>query len=139
MKIPYTSEGSIQGPTRSNDADAGNDLRANKATMLSPGERQLIGTGITVAIPLGFYGLIAPRSGLAVKNGIDVLGGIVDSGYSGEIMVCLINHGQTMFRVQPGDRIAQLIIQPCASVEWEQVSVLPETKRGAAGFGSTGK
>jgi len=109
------------------------------------GQRVLVPTGVAVSIPVGYYGRIAPRSGLAVKEGIDILAGVVDPDYSGQIMVVLVNTTRTWpsrppFHISPGDRIAQLIIEkihPCNN--FTVVEKLDETQRGTGGFGSTGK
>jgi dUTP pyrophosphatase len=103
-----------------------------------PGERILIKTGLAVAIPDGYYGRIAPRSGWAHKAGIDVLAGVIDSDYRGEIGVILINHGEEAFAVRPGDRIAQLIFECADRFQPEFCQQLPDTSRGDGGFGSTG-
>ena len=92
-----------------------------------------------MAIPKGYYGRIAPRSGLALRDGIGVLGGVVDSGYRGEIGVILINSGSRDFDFYKGDRVAQLIIEKCHDIEWEECDNLDDSDRGEGGFGSTGK
>lgn len=130
-------------PAYAHAGDAGMDIRAfiNKPITLLPGERALIGTGIFLQVPRGYECQVRSRSGLAIKNGICVLNspGCVDSSYTGEIGVILINLGQEDFVVQSGDRIAQIIFAPVAEVkEFEQVDVLDETDRGSFGFGSTG-
>ncbi|KAA5604371.1 dUTP diphosphatase [Roseospira marina] len=123
---------------------AGLDLRADlhkndpMMTTLAPGERRLIKTGLAVAIPPGHYGRIAPRSGLALKYGIDVLAGVIDEDYRGEIGVILLNTSRIPFTVEHGDRIAQLVIEKIARPAPEYVDALPETGRGVGGFGSTG-
>lgn len=132
-------------PTRGNRHAAGLDLSAAwdgpmKAITIAPGDRAIIPTGLKCAIPFGHYGRIAPRSGLAAKNGIDVFAGVIDADYRGEIKVILynsdINH---TFFVEPGMRIAQMIVVPCVMQDAEEVSSIPDmTGRGAAGFGSTG-
>lgn len=128
-------------PKRSNPQDAGADLHSLEKAMIHPFERKLISTGIAVEIPEGHYGRIAPRSGLAVKSGIDVFAGVVDSTYRGEIKVLLFNSDKSnTFFVEPGDRIAQLIIEKHYNFEFvEVVEDLSETSRGTDGFGSTGK
>ncbi|MBT1035137.1 dUTP diphosphatase [Canibacter sp. lx-45] len=121
--------------------DAGADLRATVAVTLAPGERALIPTGVWAAVPSGYALFVMPRSGLAVKHGVTVLNapGVVDSGYRGEIMVPLINHDpQHSFQISAGDRIAQLVIMAVPEVEFNSVTELPTSDRGAAGFGSTG-
>jgi dUTP pyrophosphatase len=125
-------------PAFAKHGDAGSDLTAVEGCILAPGQREMFRTGIRVAIPHGYVGYIKPRSGLAVRHGIDVLGGVIDSGYRGEIAVVLINLGQEDYEVDPGDRIAQLVIQPVVDVRFDEVPFVDETIRGAAGFGSTG-
>jgi deoxyuridine 5'-triphosphate nucleotidohydrolase len=125
-------------PTRANAHDAGHDLYSAEEVRLVPGQRALIKTGISMAIPSGYYGRVAPRSGLAVKHGLDVLAGVVDATYRGEVMVALINLGQETVDLLPGTRVAQLIIEACYPAEWQTVDVLPETARAEGGFGSSG-
>ena len=131
-------------PTRNKIGDAGYDLYALEDGEIIAGERYLFKTGISVAIPEGFYGRIAPRSGLALKKGIDVLGGVVDSTYRGDVGVILINlnnvtyPGFNSFNVKKGDRIAQLIIEKYHDIEWQEVDELDSSDRGAGGFGSSG-
>lgn len=105
---------------------------------LKPGERKLVKTGVHVVIPDNYYGRIAPRSGLAYKHGIDVMAGVIDSDYRGEIGVILINHGDEPFIIKHGDRIAQMILTPYLTLDPTPYEELPETERGAGGFGSTG-
>ncbi len=107
---------------------------------LAPGARQAVPTGVAVAIPEGYAGLVTPRSGLALRHGIGVVNGpgLVDSGYRGEIKVLLVNHGPEIVRLARGDRIAQLVVVPVALQEYSEVDELPESGRGAGGFGSTG-
>ena len=128
-----------QVPTRANDKDAGYDLYSTESLPLTPHTRQAICTGICVEIPKGYYGRIAPRSGLALKAGLDVLGGVIDSGYRNEIKVILINFREGLVSIEEGDRIAQLIIEKCEDVEWEQVEELGSSERGESGFGSSGQ
>lgn len=121
--------------------NAGADLYSVEEGTIGPGERKVVRTGISVSIPEGYYGRVAPRSGLAVKNGINVLAGVIDPGYRGEIMVVLHNtskEGEEDYQFQIGDRIAQLIIQPYLAVEYEE-GELDETDRGQSGFGSSGR
>lgn len=110
------------------------------AVDIAPGERRVIPTGIAVAIPPGYAGLVAPRSGLAARSGIGIVNapGVVDSGYRGEISVILINLGSEPVAIGRGDRIAQLLVVPVATPEFEVVEGLGETDRGVGGFGSTG-
>ena len=128
-------------PSRASEADAGYDLHSLDDTFqrIEPGGRALIKTGISVAIPQGHYGRVAPRSGLAYKHGIDVLAGVIDSGYRGEIGVVIINLGKEAYLFEGSSRVAQLIIEKCHDIEWQESDNLDESNRGAGGFGSTGK
>lgn len=126
-------------PTRGTAGAAGLDLYADCDLLLTPGFWSPVSTGIAVAIPDGYVGLIWPRSGLAVQHGIDVLAGVIDSDYRGEIKAVLINHGPESIRIHPGDRIAQLLIQPVAMFEPVEAKSLPDTERGNGGFGHTGR
>jgi len=128
-------------PAYAKSGDAGADLCAAHSTTLLPGEFKLIPTGIAMAIPLGYVGLIHPRSGLAAKHGITVLNtpGTIDSGFRGEIKVILINHSQEVYNIERGERIAQLVIQKVEGAFFEPVDELDTTDRGNGGFGSTGK
>ena len=126
-------------PARANKTDAGYDLWSVESYTLKPLERKLFKTGISVEIPEGHYGRIAPRSGLAYKHGLDVLAGVIDSSYRGEIGVILINLGDKDVYITHGDRVAQLIIESCRYPEMIQVDELGDSNRGIGGFGSTGK
>jgi len=130
-------------PTYATPSAAGADLRANLTSSISmkPGDRCLVPTGISVAIPAGWEGQIRPRSGLSINKGLTLLNspGTIDSDYRGEIKVILINLGGETAVVEPRERIAQLIISKSATVAFKQVEKLPPSNRGAAGFGSTGK
>ncbi len=125
-------------PTRGTDRSAGYDLYALSNCQISPAEGSLVYTGISVAIPQGYYGRIAPRSSLALK-GINVGGGVIDEDYRGEIKVILFNHGNNVFQVNQGERIAQLILTKIITPDVEEVDELDATKRADGGFGSTGK
>jgi dUTP pyrophosphatase len=125
-------------PTRGSEQAAGLDIYSSINITIPAGERRTVKTNISVEIPPKYYGRIAPRSGLANKNGIDVLAGVVDSDYRGELLVILYNTGKEDFVVNRGDRIAQLIIEPYIAPVIEVVEELDETARGASGFGSTG-
>ncbi len=103
-----------------------------------PEEQALIETSLAVILPKGYYGRLASRSGLAVKNMIHVCAGVIDEDYTGEIKVCLINHGSDVFSVKKGDKIAQLIVEKCAILPIEEALKTPKTERGINGFGSTG-
>lgn len=129
-------------PTRAHEGDAGLDLYACEAAHIGPGERWGVGTGIAVEIPAGHAGLVLPRSGLAREHGISLVNapGLIDSGYRGEIRVLLLNTDPAeTFRVQPGDRIAQLVLTPIALADPVEAPVLAESARGPAGFGSSGR
>ena len=128
-------------PTRAYAGDAGLDLASCERVELAPGERALVGTGLAVAIPDGYAGFVQPRSGLAAKHGISIVNtpGLVDSGYRGELLVNLVNHDDgEPFVVEPGMRIAQLVILQVPPVELVEVDELPQSVRGAGGFGSSG-
>ena len=119
---------------------AGMDLFAAESVSLAPGEIKLISTGIKVAVPVGYELQIRPRSGLAT-NGVAIVNspGTVDSDYRGEVKVCLINLGKTVFEIKKGDRIAQAVVSPVVQVKIKRVEYLDETLRGEGGFGHTGK
>jgi dUTP pyrophosphatase len=128
-------------PERAYPGDAGLDLASCERFVIEPGERAVVGTGIAVAIPDGHAGLVVPRSGLAARHGIGIVNapGLVDSGYRGELRVVLVNTDRAdSFTVEPGMRIAQLILVPVSAAEPVEVDVLPESARGLAGFGSSG-
>jgi dUTP pyrophosphatase len=129
-------------PERAYAGDAGLDLAAYEKHELGPGERALVGTGLAVAVPEGYAGFVQPRSGLAARHGISVVNspGLVDSGYRGEIRVALLNTDtREPFVVEPGMRIAQLVVLPVPEVEPVEVEELPETERGVRGFGSSSR
>jgi dUTP pyrophosphatase len=125
-------------PSRGSTRAAGLDLCAVESVTLAPGARAAVRTGLAVAIPEGFYGRVAPRSGLAVRHGIDVLAGVIDADYRGEILCALVNHGREPFEIEPGARVAQLVVESIATPEPAWAEDLEETERGAGGFGSTG-
>jgi dUTP pyrophosphatase len=125
-------------PSRGSERAAGLDLCAIERVTLAPGARAAVRTGLAVTIPEGFYGRVAPRSGLAVQHGIDVLAGVIDSDYRGEILCALVNHGTEAFEIEPGARVAQLVVEAIATPEPAWADDLEETERGAGGFGSTG-
>ena len=127
-------------PSRAYDGDAGLDLSAAEAAVLAPGERAVIGTGLAVAVPEGHAAFVQPRSGLAARHGITIVNapGLVDSGYRGEVKVVLLNTGADPFAVEPGMRIAQLVVLPVASPEPVEVDELPVSERGERGHGSSG-
>ncbi|HUM16016.1 MAG TPA: dUTP diphosphatase [Candidatus Nitrosotalea sp.] len=127
-------------PAYARAGDAGLDLAAAATVTLPPAGRQLVPTGLRVAIPRGYAGLVLPRSGLALRAGVTVLNapGLIDSGYRGEIGVLLVNHGVEPVTINRGERIAQLVIQAVARAELVEVRALPGSSRGDGGFGSTG-
>lgn len=128
-------------PSYAHDEDAGADLVTTVDLTLHPGERGLVPTGIAIALPSGYVGLVHPRSGLAARCGLSIVNapGTIDAGYRGEVKVLLINLDQCdPIVLNRGDRIAQLVIQPVARAEFWEVEALPESVRGAGGYGSTG-
>ena len=127
-------------PSPAHPGDAAVDLCATVEVTLEPGSRLAVPTGLAVAIPEGFAGLVVPRSGHALRSGVGVVNGpgLIDSGYRGEIKVILVNHGQEEVSFAPGDRIAQLMVVPVPVIEWVEVDDLGDTARGESGFGSTG-
>jgi len=131
----------LAAPSQAHALDAGVDLRARVDLVLKPGERAMIPTGVAVAIPGGFAGLVQPRSGLAARSGLGIVNspGLIDAGYRGEINVIAINLDPSdPIAIARGDRIAQLVIYPVPAVRWREVAELPASERGAAGFGSSG-
>ena len=126
-------------PKPATNRAAGADLHCVESFTLQPGERRLIPTGLSIEIPPGYYGRVAPRSGLAVRHGIDTLAGVIDSDYRGEVRVLLINLGDLPVSFNAADRIAQLIIETAAQCDYLRADELDETERGDGGFGSTGK
>jgi dUTP pyrophosphatase len=129
-------------PTRAHEGDAGLDLYACESAHMGPGERWSVGTGVGVEIPDGHAGLVLPRSGLARDHGIALVNapGLIDSGYRGELRVLLLNTDPAeTFRVEPGERIAQLLITPITTPEPVEATALTESSRGTGGFGSSGR
>ena len=127
-------------PARAYAGDAGFDLAACERVELGPGERAAVPTGLAVAIPEGYAGYVQPRSGLAARNGLTIVNtpGLVDSGYRGELVVILLNTDREVpFVVEPGMRIAQLVVLPVPEVELAEVDELPASERGVRGFGSS--
>lgn len=142
MRLPIKRiDSDLPLPRYAHDGDAGLDLFAAEDATLLPGQRRLIGTGIAVAIPDGFAGFVQPRSGLAVRHGLSLVNtpGLIDSHYRGEIKIIAVNlDHETSIEIRRGDKIAQLVIQPIARCELDEVAELDETARGEGGFGSTG-
>jgi dUTP pyrophosphatase len=129
-------------PSRAHEGDAGLDLYACEAAHIGPGERWSVGTGVAVEIPAGHAGLVLPRSGLAREHGIALVNspGLIDAGYRGEVRVLLLNTDPAeTFRVEAGDRIAQLVLAPIAVADPVEVEALSESARGEGGFGSSGR
>ncbi|AXI23937.1 dUTP diphosphatase [Cardinium endosymbiont of Sogatella furcifera] len=143
MKVPIMNQSNHPLPAYATLGASGMDLRACTPIpiALTPGQRVLIATGLYMALPQGYEAQVRPRSGLALHHGITVLNspGTIDADYRGEIKVLLINLSDQPFVVQDGDRIAQLVVANCASVQWQVVSGLDQTDRGTGGHGSTGK
>ncbi len=135
LKVKWSGTGA---PEYASLGAAGADLRASEAVTLEPGSRAAVPTGLCLEIPAGHVGLVWPRSGLAVKHGIDTLAGVIDSDYRGEVRVVLVNHGNESVRVEAGDRVAQLLVQRVERVRFE-ATALAASARGAGGFGSTGR
>jgi dUTP pyrophosphatase len=139
MKVKIL-ETTAKVPVRANDCAAGHDLFSSCDVLIYPQERMLIKTGISIEIPDGYYGRIAPRSGLALKYGIDVMAGVIDSDYRGEIGVILYNTDKEIpFHIKIGDRIAQIIFEKYYSFNMKISEEISKTSRGDNGFGSTGK
>ena len=143
MKVlicPLANGRDLPLPEQASSGSAGFDLRAASPTILEPGGFTAVPTGLSMAIPDGWEAQVRPRSGLARRHGVTVLNspGTIDSDYRGEIQVLLINHGPDPFSVERGDRIAQVVFSRVEPVFWEIAEVLPETERGAGGFGSSG-
>jgi len=131
----------LEPPTYATEGDAGADLRTAVDVVLGPGERALVPTGVAMALPQGYVGLVHPRSGLAARHGLTIVNapGTVDAGYRGELKVCLLNTDRhEPVRLSRGDRIAQLVIQRVERAAFAVVDQLPDSARGTGGFGSTG-
>lgn len=128
-------------PEYATPASAGVDLRASDGCVIPPGGRALVPTGLRIALPEGYEAQVRPRSGLALKHGVTLPNspGTIDADYRGEIGVILMNLGQEPFIVEPGDRIAQMVVAPVARVAWSEAEALDATERGEGGFGSTGR
>jgi dUTP pyrophosphatase len=139
MKIKLLAT-NAKAPVRANDCAAGYDLYSSCDALIYPQERMLIKTGISIEIPEGYYGRIAPRSGLALKNGIDIMAGVIDSDYRGDLGVIIYNTDKDKpFHIKIGDRIAQIVFEKYYNFDIEVSDEISETTRGDGGFGSTGK
>lgn len=140
IKVQRVGDHTHPLPARSSAEAAGYDLvySASAKVSIYPGAQAMLPTGYAWAIPYGMVGLIRPRSGLALQRGIDVQAGVIDADYRGQVGVILINHGHETVIIEPGQRIAQMVVLPCLLTDVSEVSDLDETERGAGGFGSTG-
>ena len=143
MKVQIVNRSAYPTPTYATEKSAGMDLKANisEPVTLAPLERALVPTGLYIALPDGTEAQVRPRSGLAAKYGISVLNapGTIDADYRGEVKVILVNLSNEPFVINPGERIAQMVVARYEKVSWEEVDVLGETVRGTGGFGSTGR
>jgi len=139
VKIKKVSESAII-PCYAHDGDAGVDLYSDEDSILKPGERKLVKTGIKLALPYGYEAQVRPKSGLALNHGISLCNsvGTIDSGYRGEVCVIVINHGSEEFNVKKSTKIAQIVFNKVEQAEFQEVKELDETKRNQGGFGSTG-
>jgi dUTP pyrophosphatase len=141
VRVPVLRvDATLPVPAYARPDDAGLDLYTAEPVTLAPGARALVPTGIALAIPPGFAGFVLPRSGLALRHGVTVLNtpGLVDAGYRGEVKVLLVNHGDVPVSLSRGERVAQLVVLRVERVALAPVAELPESARGAGGFGSTG-
>jgi dUTP pyrophosphatase len=142
LKVKIINQGAYPIPSYQTEQSAGADLYANisEAISINPFERVLVPTGLIIELPINFEAQIRPRSGLAFKHGITVLNspGTIDADYRGEIKVLLINLGQEEYKIQPGERIAQMVIASCLQADFQIESDLSVTERGAGGYGHTG-
>lgn len=134
----HRTDKEVELPFYAKQGDAAFDLRSSEEKTLKPGEKHIIKTGLRVAIPEGYVGLIWDRSGMAAKHSIHCLAGVIDSGYRGEVGVVMKNLGESEVNIEKNMRIAQMLIQPVASAELVEVDDLDESERGVGGFGSTG-
>lgn len=143
MKVKIVNHSSFDAPSYATEFSAGMDLKANIAEPMNVGslERVMVPTGIHIELPAGYEAQVRPRSGLAAKYGLTVLNspGTIDADYRGEIKVILVNLSKEDFTVNPGERIAQMVVARHEHVEWEEVDALDESARGEGGFGSTGR
>ncbi|MDR3280114.1 MAG: dUTP diphosphatase [Synergistaceae bacterium] len=140
IKIKRDASRGVPFPSYATPGAAGLDLRASEHAEIEPGEYSMVGTGIYLEIPPGCEGQVRPRSGLAAKHGVTILNspGTIDSDYRGEVRVILINHGKEAFRVEPGDRIAQIVFAHREQAELMETDDLSDSSRASGGFGSTG-
>lgn len=143
MKVKIVNKSPFPLPAYATEQSAGMDLRASisEPLTLNPLQRELVPTGLYIELPAGFEAQIRPRSGLAIKHGISLVNtpGTVDADYRGEIKVILVNLSNEQFTLNPGERIAQMVVARHEKVQWDEVEVLEESARGEGGFGSTGR
>lgn len=139
VQVQRMADIEIEPPKVESKGAAAYDLRSAERVRIQPGQQAKVKTGFAWAIPRGYVGLIRPRSGMAVRDHIDIRAGVIDSDYRGEVVAVLRNEGSTRFDIDVLDRIAQLVIVPCLNVQVELVDDLPTTERGDGGFGHTGK
>lgn len=138
VKVKKLKENAIV-PRYAHKGDAGMDLFSAENYIVAVGKRQLVSTGIAMELPEGYFASIRGKSGLAYKKGISILGGVIEFGYTGEYGVIVLNTGDEDFEIRAGNKIAQVVVAPVASVELEEVEELSDTDRGDGGFGSTGR
>lgn len=143
MRVPLVQvDSGLPLPSYAHPGDAGVDLMAREDVVLAPGQRRLVPTGVSIALPEGYAGFVHPRSGLAIEHGLSIVNapGTVDAGYRGEIMVALVNLDRdTSITLRRGERIAQLVVQRVERVDFQAVDALPESVRGTGGHGSSGR
>ncbi|MGI6117812.1 MAG: dUTP diphosphatase [Bilifractor sp.] len=139
LNLKYVLDKGAYAPERAHKDDAGIDLRTPERVVIRKGESVSIDTGVHVQIPKGWFGKLESKSGLNVKSGIVSLGGVIDSGYTGSIVVKLYNFGGNYHVFEAGDKIVQMVVQPCFTGDLIEVDELSKTERGSGGFGSTGK
>ena len=128
----------VKTPSYANPGDAGFDLYAAEETIISPGQRMLVRSGIKMAVPEGYVGLIWDKSGRAAKDGLKTMAGVLDSGYRGEILIVMHNLSDKEVKIEKNHKVAQMLIQPIHKAEFEEVESLDDTQRGEGGFGSSG-
>ena len=138
IQVQRVTEHALPVPARESADAAGYDLRSTLKWVLYPGEQKPIPTGFAWAIPRGFVGLIRDRSGLAVRNRVTTVAGVIDADYRGEVCAVMVNDGPDPLSIEPGDRIAQIVVVPCLGMPCVETGALPETRRDVGGFGSTG-
>ena len=140
VKVKVINKSVHRLPEYKTSMSAGMDLKANitEVWKLNPGERVMVPTGLHIALPEGYEAQVRPRSGLSLKNGIVAILGTIDADYRGEVGVILVNLSDQPFCINPGDRVAQMVVSEVTRVKWDEVRELEETERGSGGFGSTG-